>query len=146
MFARLLNTSLIQYNSFALILWPRVSVGSPLHFETFESIVKTNETYCCLFLNLLFLTNFYTSSCMELVVKAGKMFSKCIHTYHVLRIDNITPRYWTSNVASVFQYIETAYIFSISIYFCKHQEYFRFAQFFKWWYVFKSINIVQQTY
>ena len=72
MFARLLSTSLIQYNSFALILSPRVSIGSPLHFETFESIVKTRETYCCLFLNLLFLTNFYTSSCMELVAKAGK--------------------------------------------------------------------------
>ena len=68
---------------------------------------------------------------VDFVVKKGRNVLRHIHTYQVIRINNIiVPCSWTSHVVNVFQYIERKYIFSINIYFCKHSEHFWLAWFF----------------
>ena len=53
------------------------------------------------------------------------MLPKGMQTYHVVSINNIiVPRGWKGYVAGVFQYIETVYILSIAIYFCKCHQHF----------------------
>ena len=74
MFDRILETILLKKNFSVFIGWPEIEIVSPMHFEIFESIGKTNKTlswflqrfyylliYSYLPLNLPFLTNYYNS-------------------------------------------------------------------------------------
>ena len=75
--------------------------------------------------------NFYNLSTCGVCIQKEK--KNVFQSYgYIARGQNIPYHYatcWTSHVACVFQFIETGYVFSISIYFPQHHKYFWFANF-----------------